>query len=43
MVVPPEATPEAARAAVAQALRLDNLQEARQILIDTGAEPEDRG
>ena len=43
MVVPPEATPEAARAAMAQALRLDNLQQARQILIDTGADQADPG
>ena len=38
MVVPPQAAPEAARAAMAQAVRADNLAEARQILIDTGTD-----
>ncbi|WP_175411014.1 DUF5994 family protein [Streptomyces sp. TRM64462] len=36
LVVPPHATPEAARAAMAQALRADNVTQAEQILIDTG-------
>ena len=38
LVVPPDADPEAAKAAIAQAVRLDNESEARQILIDTGAD-----
>ena len=38
MVVPPRATPETASAAMAQAVRADNLAEARQILIDTGTD-----
>lgn len=37
-LVPPRATPEAASAAMAQAVRADNLAEARQILIDTGTD-----
>lgn len=37
LVVPPDATPEAARAAMAQAVRADNITEAEHILIDTGA------
>ncbi|MEV6029001.1 DUF5994 family protein [Streptomyces sp. NPDC052036] len=36
LVVPPEATPEAARAAMAQAVLADNVSSAEQILIDTG-------
>ncbi|OII62679.1 hypothetical protein BJP40_28240 [Streptomyces sp. CC53] len=36
LVVPPRAAPEAARAAIAQALRADNVTGAEQILIDTG-------
>lgn len=36
LVVPPHATPEAARAAMAEAVRTDNITEAAQILIDTG-------
>ncbi len=36
LVVPPHATPEAARAAMAEAVRADNLTRAEQILIDTG-------
>jgi len=43
MVVPPDATPEAARSAMAQALRPDNPKAAQQILIDTGAGHEDEG
>ncbi|MER6123843.1 DUF5994 family protein [Streptomyces sp. NPDC001795] len=37
LVVPPHATPEAARAAMAQAVRADNIAQAAQILIDTGS------
>lgn len=37
LVVPPHFTPEAARAAMAQAVRADNITEAGHILIDTGA------
>jgi len=37
LVVPPHATPEAARAAMAQSVRADNAAGAEQILIDTGA------
>ncbi|WP_031158684.1 DUF5994 family protein [Streptomyces durhamensis] len=37
LVVPPNATPEAARAAMAQAVRADNISQAEQILIDTGS------
>jgi hypothetical protein len=37
LVVPPSATPEAARAAMAQAVRADNLAPAEQILIDVQA------
>lgn len=37
LVVPPHATPEAARAAMAQSVRTDNVAGAEQILIDTGA------
>ncbi|MGW3132505.1 DUF5994 family protein [Streptomyces sp. NPDC001076] len=36
LVVPPHATPEAARAAMAKAVRADNVTQAEQILIDTG-------
>jgi len=36
LVVPPHATPDAARAAMAKAVRADNLTQAGQILIDTG-------
>ncbi|MFF4356545.1 DUF5994 family protein [Streptomyces sp. NPDC001604] len=36
LVVPPHATPEAARAAMAEAVRADNVTQAAQILIDTG-------
>lgn len=39
LVVPPDASPDAARAAMAQAVRADNLKGAEQILLDTGAEP----
>ncbi|MGN9755818.1 DUF5994 family protein [Streptomyces sp. SD31] len=40
LVVPPDSPPDAARAAMAQAVRADNLKGARQILVDTvGAEP----
>ncbi|MFF4120885.1 DUF5994 family protein [Streptomyces sp. NPDC001714] len=43
LVVPPSATPEAARLAMAQAVRADNISQAEQILIDTGRaqEPSD--
>jgi hypothetical protein len=37
LVVPPDATPEAAHAAMAQAVRSDNLAGAGQILLDTGS------
>ncbi|MGW1884551.1 DUF5994 family protein [Streptomyces sp. NPDC001970] len=36
LVVPPDATPDAARAAMARAVRADNVSQADQILIDTG-------
>ncbi|MBB1243848.1 hypothetical protein GL263_09795 [Streptomyces durbertensis] len=36
LVVPPYADPDAARAAIAQALRADNITGAEQILVDTG-------
>lgn len=36
LVVPPHATQEAARAAMAQAVRANNVTQAKQILIDTG-------
>jgi hypothetical protein len=37
LVVPPDMAPEAARAAMAQAVRADNVSQANQILIDTGS------
>ncbi|MFB7460024.1 DUF5994 family protein [Streptomyces sp. NPDC056188] len=37
LVVPPDTAPEAARAAMAQAVRADNVTQAEQILIDTGS------
>jgi hypothetical protein len=37
LVVPPDAAPDAARAAMAQAVRADNVSHADQILIDTGS------
>lgn len=37
MVVPPDTTPEVARAAMAQAVRADNITAAEQILIDTAS------
>ncbi|MGW1953988.1 DUF5994 family protein [Streptomyces sp. NPDC001920] len=37
LVVPPDAAPEAARIAMAQAVRADNTSRAEQILIDTGS------
>ncbi|CDR08185.1 DUF5994 family protein [Streptomyces iranensis] len=36
LVIPPHATPDAARAAMARAVRADNITPAKQILIDTG-------
>jgi uncharacterized protein DUF5994 len=36
LVIPPHATPDAARAAMARAVRADNVTRAAQILIDTG-------
>lgn len=39
LVVPPHATPEAARAAMVEAVRADNTVQAAQILIDTGTSP----
>jgi hypothetical protein len=38
LVVPPDSPPGAARAAMAQAVRADNLKGAEQILVDTGSE-----
>lgn len=38
LVVPPHATPQAARAAMAEAVRADNVTQAEQILIDTGTD-----
>ncbi|MFC9913084.1 DUF5994 family protein [Streptomyces sp. NPDC127197] len=38
LVVPPHATPGAARAAMAEAVRADNVMPAEQILIDTGTD-----
>ncbi|MGW0735725.1 DUF5994 family protein [Streptomyces sp. NPDC002851] len=43
LVVPPQATPDAARAAMAQAVRADNITQAEQILIHTGTDPARRG
>lgn len=37
LLVPPDATPEAAHAAMAQAVRADNVTQAERILIDTGS------
>ncbi|MFJ7180492.1 DUF5994 family protein [Streptomyces massasporeus] len=37
LAIPPHATPEAARAAMAQAVRADNITRGKQILIDTGS------
>jgi hypothetical protein len=37
LVIPPDAAPGAARAAMAQAVRADNISQAEQILIDTGS------
>ncbi|OYP20281.1 hypothetical protein CFC35_22800 [Streptomyces sp. FBKL.4005] len=37
LVVPPDAALDAARAAMAQAVRVDNVSDAEQILIDTGS------
>ncbi|GGR51808.1 DUF5994 family protein [Streptomyces netropsis] len=39
LVIPPQATPDAARAAMARAVRADNVTQAEQILIDTGTNP----
>ncbi|MGI5376906.1 DUF5994 family protein [Streptomyces sp. CA-251387] len=39
LVVPPDTPVAAARAAMAQAVRADNVKGARRILVDTGAEP----
>lgn len=36
LVIPPHATPEAARTAMAEAVRADNITQAEQILINTG-------
>ncbi|WP_171117914.1 MULTISPECIES: DUF5994 family protein [unclassified Streptomyces] len=38
LVVPPHATPDAARAAMAEAVRAGNVTQAEQILIDTGTD-----
>ncbi|URN16751.1 MULTISPECIES: DUF5994 family protein [Streptomyces] len=38
LVVPPDTSPEAARAAMAQAVRADNVTRAGQILVDTGGD-----
>ncbi|MER6343517.1 DUF5994 family protein [Streptomyces sp. NPDC001595] len=37
LVVPPDTAPDAARVAMAQAVRADNVSQAEQILIDTGS------
>ncbi|MFE9355810.1 DUF5994 family protein [Streptomyces olivaceoviridis] len=37
LVVPPDTAPDAARAAMAQAVRADNVRQAEQILIETGS------
>ncbi|MFE1462966.1 DUF5994 family protein [Streptomyces nigra] len=37
LVVPADAAPDAARSAMAQAVRVDNVSDAEQILIDTGS------
>ena len=42
-MVPPHATPDAARAAMAEAVRADNVTQAEQILIDTGTGRARRG
>lgn len=42
LVVPPQSTPEAARAAMAQAVRADNHADAEQILLDAGTDRETR-
>lgn len=39
LVVPPQATPEAAAAAMARAVQADNVAQAEQILVDTGTGP----
>ncbi|CAM5485451.1 DUF5994 family protein [Streptomyces aurantiogriseus] len=39
LVVPPDSPPRAAWAAMAEAVRADNIKEAGRILLDTGAEP----
>ncbi|MEO3754974.1 hypothetical protein [Streptomyces sp. B6B3] len=38
LVIPPHATPEAARTAMAEAVRADNITQAEQILINTGTD-----
>ena len=38
LVIPPHATPQAARIAMAEAVRVDNITQAEQILIDTGTD-----
>ncbi|MEV0696057.1 DUF5994 family protein, partial [Streptomyces sp. NPDC050388] len=38
LVVPPDTMPDAARAAMARAVRADNVTGAEQILIDTGSD-----
>lgn len=38
LVIPPHATPQAARIAMAEAVRADNITQAEQILIDTGTD-----
>ncbi|MER7842253.1 DUF5994 family protein [Streptomyces sp. NPDC096040] len=38
LVIPPHATPDAARAATAEAIRADNVTQAERILIDTGTD-----
>jgi hypothetical protein len=39
LVVPPHTRPDAARAAMAEAVRTDNVTQAAQILVDTGSGP----
>ncbi|MGP3980861.1 DUF5994 family protein [Streptomyces sp. KR80] len=39
LVIPPQTTPEAARAAMARAIQAENVTQAEQILIETGVNP----
>ncbi len=40
LVIPPHTDPDAARAAMARAVEAGNVSEAKQILVDTGADPD---